>query len=78
MAKKPPMSWRCGIIPSARPFKGPTFAPLELGYKRDQVRIFKRDMKRGKAVEFHDTDHFFFVDPRKTTLIVQMIRDFLL
>jgi len=66
-----------GVIPSAKPFNASTFAAIELGYKRDEVRRFRRDMKRGQVVEFHDTDHFFFVDPRKTALVVTTIRDFL-
>jgi len=51
--------------------------PFELGYKGEQIRIFKRDMKRGRAVEFHDTDHFFFADPNKTDTVVAEIGSFL-
>ena len=51
--------------------------PFELGYKSEQIRIFKRDVKRGRAVEFHDTDHFFFADPKKADTVVAEIRSFL-
>ena len=50
---------------------------FEPGYKSEQVRIFKRDVKRGRVVEFHDTDHFFFADPKKTDTVVAEIRLFL-
>jgi pimeloyl-ACP methyl ester carboxylesterase len=50
---------------------------FESGYKSEQIRIFKRDMKRGRAVEIRDADHFFFVDPRKTDTVVAEIRSFL-
>src|SRR5262249_33748435 len=50
---------------------------FEGGYKSEQIRIFKRDVKRGRAVEFHDTDHFFFADPAKTDTVVAEIRSFL-
>ena len=51
--------------------------PFELGYKSRQIRIFKRDLKRGRVVEFHDTDHFFFADPKKADTVVAEIRSFL-
>jgi len=51
--------------------------PFELGYKSEQIRIFKRDVKRGRVVEFHDTDHFFFADPKKADTVVADIRSFL-
>jgi pimeloyl-ACP methyl ester carboxylesterase len=66
-----------GIVPAKRPHTAQTFPIVELGYKREQVKIFRRDMKRGRVVEFFDTDHFFFVDPRKTASVVSTIRDFL-
>jgi pimeloyl-ACP methyl ester carboxylesterase len=50
---------------------------FESGYKSEQIRIFKRDVKRGRVVEFHDADHFFFADPRKTDTVVAEIRSFL-
>jgi pimeloyl-ACP methyl ester carboxylesterase len=50
---------------------------FEQGYKSEQIRIFKRDVTRGRVVEFHDTDHFFFADPRKTDTVVREIRSFL-
>ena len=65
-----------GIIPEAR-LRGEAFNAIELGYKRDQVRIFKRDMARGRAVEYHDTDHFFFADPRKRSEVTDTIGSFL-
>jgi hypothetical protein len=51
--------------------------PFELGYKSEQIRIFKRDVRRGRVIEFHDTDHLFFADPRKTDTVVAEIRSFL-
>jgi pimeloyl-ACP methyl ester carboxylesterase len=51
--------------------------PFELGYKSRQIRIFMRDLKRGRVVEFHDTDHFFFADPKKADTVVAEIRSFL-
>jgi len=51
--------------------------PFELGYKSEQIRIFNRDVKRGRVVEFHDTDHFFFADPKKADTVVAEIRSFL-
>jgi pimeloyl-ACP methyl ester carboxylesterase len=51
--------------------------PFELGFKSEQIRIFRRDVKRGRVVEFHDTNHFFFADPRKTDTVVAEIRLFL-
>jgi pimeloyl-ACP methyl ester carboxylesterase len=66
-----------GIVPSKRPHDARTFPIVELGYKRDQVRIFRRDMKRGQVVEYFDSDHFFFVDPRKIASVVETIRGFL-
>jgi pimeloyl-ACP methyl ester carboxylesterase len=51
--------------------------PFELGFKAEQIRIFKRDVKRGRVVEFHDTDHFFFADPKKTDTVVAEIESFL-
>jgi hypothetical protein len=46
-------------------------------YKGEHIKIFKRDVKRGRVVEFHDTDHFFFSDPTKTDTVVAEIRSFL-
>jgi pimeloyl-ACP methyl ester carboxylesterase len=50
---------------------------FEQGYKSQQIGIFKRDVKRGRVVELHDTDHFFFADPKKTDTVVAEIRLFL-
>jgi pimeloyl-ACP methyl ester carboxylesterase len=50
---------------------------FEQGYKSEQMRIFRRDVVRGRVVEFRDTDHFFFADPRKTDTVVEEIRAFL-
>jgi pimeloyl-ACP methyl ester carboxylesterase len=51
--------------------------PFEVGFKSAQIRIFRRDVKRGRVVEFHDTDHFFFNDPKKADTVVAEIRWFL-
>jgi pimeloyl-ACP methyl ester carboxylesterase len=66
-----------GIVPSKRPHNAQTFPIVELEYKRGQVALFRREMKLGRVVEFHDSDHFFFVDPRKTASVVGTIRGFL-
>ncbi len=66
-----------GVVPSKRPHTAQTFPIIELEYKRGQVASFRRDMKRGQVVEFHDADHFFFVDPRKAPAVVNAIRAFL-
>jgi hypothetical protein len=66
-----------GIAPPKRPYNAQTFPIVELEYKRGQVALFRRDMKRGRVVEFHDSDHFFFVDPRKAASVVSTIRGFL-
>jgi pimeloyl-ACP methyl ester carboxylesterase len=55
----------------------PWYAPFERGYKGDQIKLFKRNMKRGEVIEFHDTDHLFFADPKKVVSVVQNVRAFL-
>jgi len=45
------------------------------GFSR--LRRGARDVTRGRAVEFHDTDHFFFADPEKTDTVVAETRSFL-
>jgi hypothetical protein len=49
---------------------------FEVGYKGEQIKNFKREMKRADVVVFRDTDHFFFVDPLKTDGVVAQIRQF--
>jgi pimeloyl-ACP methyl ester carboxylesterase len=58
--------------------ESPWYLPFERGYKGDQIKQFKRDMKRGEAIEYHDTGHLFFNDPKKVETVVQHIRAFLL
>ncbi|HEY7284387.1 MAG TPA: alpha/beta hydrolase [Vicinamibacterales bacterium] len=48
------------------------------GFKRDQIELFKREVKRGRVVEWHDTNHFFFQDPKHTDETVRLIREFIL
>ena len=55
----------------------PWYLPFELGYKGDQIKLFKRDMKRGEAIEYHDTGHLFFADPKKVDTVVHNVRRFL-
>jgi len=50
----------------------------ESGYKRDQIEVFKRDVKRARVVEWHDTNHFFFQDPKHTDETVRLMREFIL
>jgi pimeloyl-ACP methyl ester carboxylesterase len=57
--------------------EGKWYTAFELGYKGEQIAVFKRDMKRGQVVEFRDTDHFFFNDPNKVDDVVGTIRGFL-
>jgi pimeloyl-ACP methyl ester carboxylesterase len=57
--------------------EGKWYKAFELGYKGEQIAIFERDMKRGRVVEFRDTDHFFFNDPNKVDSVVETIRVFL-
>jgi hypothetical protein len=63
--------------------------PLDEGWKRyfqmmherdfwnEQVRIFRRDVKRGRVITLHDTNHVFFQDPKQVDKVVRDIRDFL-
>lgn len=57
--------------------EGKWYKAFELGYKGEQIAIFKRDMKRGQVIEFRDTDHFFFNDPEKVDGVVSTVRAFL-
>ena len=56
---------------------GKWYEPFELGYKREQIEIFGREMRRGQVVQFRDTDHLFFNDPGKIDGVVETIRGFL-
>ena len=60
-----------GIRPEAR------LRPELLPYLREQVAIFRRDMKRGEAVELRNTDHTFFNDPRIQASVVNRVQNFL-
>ena len=51
---------------------------LEGGYKREQIDSFKANVRRGQVVEWHDTNHFFFDDPRHSNEAALAIRKFLL
>ncbi len=57
--------------------EGKWYKAFELGYKGEQIAIFKRDMKRGHVVEYRDTDHFFFNDVKKADGVAEDIREFL-
>jgi hypothetical protein len=54
------------------------FRVLEGSYKREQVDLFKTTVKRGRVVEWHDTNHFFFDDPRHAEETARLIRGFVL
>ena len=44
-----------------------------------QVEHFRRDMKLGRVVELHDTDHTRFIsDPVQQSIVVREMRQFLL
>jgi hypothetical protein len=53
------------------------FKVLDTGYKRDQVNLFKTTVKRGRVVEWHDTNHMFFDDPRHSDETARIIQTFL-
>lgn len=56
---------------------GKWYEPFERGFKSEQIEIFKRDMKQREVVEFRDTDHLFFNDPKKAGGVAKTIRSFL-
>jgi pimeloyl-ACP methyl ester carboxylesterase len=60
-----------GIRPESR------LRPELIPYLREQVAIFRRDMKRGEAVELRNTDHTFFNDPRIQASVVDRVQTFL-
>jgi pimeloyl-ACP methyl ester carboxylesterase len=35
-------------------------------YQREQIERFRKSVKKVRVVEFHDTNHFFFNDPKHT------------
>jgi hypothetical protein len=47
------------------------------GYKRAQVDVFKREVERSQVVEWHDTHHVFFSDPKHVDDTPRIIREFL-
>jgi hypothetical protein len=47
------------------------------GYKREQVDLFKREVEGSLVVEWHDTHHVFFSDPKHVDDTPRIIREFL-
>jgi len=47
------------------------------GYKREQVDLFKREVEGSRVVEWHDTNHVFFSDPKHVDDTPRIIREFL-
>ena len=53
------------------------FRILEGGYKREQIDLFRTTVKHGRVIEWHDTNHFFFDDPKHSVEAARIIREFL-
>jgi len=49
----------------------------ESGFVRQQVTLFKTTFARSRVVEWHDTNHVFFSDPKHVDDTPRIIRDFL-
>lgn len=47
-------------------------------FRREQIERFRREVRRGRIVELHNTNHNFFKDPKLQDEVAQTIRDFLL
>jgi pimeloyl-ACP methyl ester carboxylesterase len=47
------------------------------GYKREQIDLFRKTVTHGRVIEWHDTNHMFFDDPKHSDETVRIIRDFL-
>lgn len=47
------------------------------GYKRAQIQLFRTTLQRSQVVEWHDTNHMFFNDPRHADDTVNVVSDFL-
>ena len=54
------------------------FRLLETGYKREQVDLFRAQVRRAVVIEWHDTNHMFFDDPKHSDETVRIVRAFLL
>jgi pimeloyl-ACP methyl ester carboxylesterase len=54
----------------------------QLMYEKDfwneQAELFRKQMRRGQVITLHDTNHFFFQDPKRRDEVVREIRKFLL
>jgi len=53
------------------------FRILEGRYKREQIDLFRTTVKHGRVIEWHDTNHFFFDDPKHSAEAARIIREFL-
>ena len=47
------------------------------GYKREQIDLFRKTVTHGRVIEWHDTNHMFFDDPKRSDETVRIIRGFL-
>jgi pimeloyl-ACP methyl ester carboxylesterase len=47
------------------------------GYKREQVDLFRTAVRQSRVVEWHDTNHMFFVDPKHADDTPRIIGEFL-
>jgi hypothetical protein len=47
------------------------------GYKREQIDLFRRTVRHGRVIEWDDTNHMFFDDPKHSDETVRTIRGFL-
>ena len=50
----------------------------EHDFWNEQANRFRRDMKHGRVIALHGTNHFFFQDPKQVDNVVREIRTFLL
>lgn len=67
-----------GMDEAARTRSELAFRVLEGGYKREQIDLFRTNVRIGQVIEWHDTNHFFFDDPRHSDEAALTIRRFLL
>lgn len=47
------------------------------GYKREQIDQFRKTVNHARVIEWHDTNHMFFDDPKHVDDTVRIVRDFL-
>ncbi len=49
-----------------------------LPFRREQIERFRKEVKKGRVIEFRHTNHGFFKDPKLQDEVVRTIQDFLL